>query len=84
MSESFDFGGNPIERPPTEPAPAPQPGLVASFACYCGCQSEILEPAPERIRCWGAECKLTMHRWYPVHEPPPQSARPLSEADRVA
>jgi len=42
----------PIERP--EPAPAPpRPGLVASFSCYCGCQSEVREPAPLEIPCWG-------------------------------
>ncbi len=65
---------------PTEPpkrAPAPvqpdqQPGLVASFACYCGCQSEVREPAPEAIPCW--ECKRPMHRWTPRIEPPIVSA----------
>jgi len=62
----------------SKPCSLPEPvadhcHLVASFSCYCGCQDEVLEPAPAAIPCWG--CKRTMHRWHPKDPPPPVSAR---------
>lgn len=51
--------------------------LVASFACYCGGQSEVLEPAPETIPCW--VCKKSMHRFVPVFAPPLTNAMPWKE-----
>lgn len=64
----------PIPRPAAPPPPpaAPRLGLVASFSCHCGCQSEVREPCPQSIPCWG--CKRPMHRWTPRHEPPLASA----------
>jgi len=47
--------------------------LVASFGCYCGGQSEVLEPAPESIACW--VCERPMHRWVPKDAPPLTSAK---------
>lgn len=64
---ALDFGGNPIE----ESTPVRR---VASFACLCGCQSEVQEPCPVEIPCWSKDCSMTMFRWFPPHEPPYASA----------
>lgn len=56
------------------------PRLVASFACFCGCQDEVLEPAPQTVKCWG--CKADMHRWTPKHEPPAMSARETTDEEK--
>lgn len=53
---------------------------VASFACFCGCQDEVLEPAPATVKCW--KCKADMHRWTPKYEPPVMSARETTEEER--
>lgn len=79
----------PKTAPAPSPAPAPaepceRPGLVASFACLCGCQAEILEPAPDEIRCWGEGCGLAMYRWRPCAEPPVYSARALDPASLIS
>lgn len=57
-------------------AAARVPGrLVASFACMCGCQDEVREPAPDLIPCWGDKCRLKMYRWRPPIAPPIHNAR---------
>ena len=76
------------KKPPKKPLPAslfermseaqrdPPPrrqGIVASFTCHCGCQDEVLEPAPAEVPCWG--CGMAMRRWSPKHEPPTSNAR---------
>jgi len=71
-------------NPAPAPTPArPRPGLVASFACIaCSAQDEVLEPAPDRIRCWG--CGGEARRWRPpAGEPPAISARELRERDHL-
>lgn len=75
---------------PAAPPPAPRadpqgfPGKpVASFACYCGAQDEVLEPAPETVDCWLCKKSLAMHRWTPPRLPPSFNARQLTEAERA-
>lgn len=69
--------------PPRIPKPEDFPGKpVASFACYCGAQDEVLEPAPEWVDCWEKGCGAKMHRWYPRTLPPSNNARQLTEAER--
>jgi len=69
--------------PPVKPRPEDFPGdPVASFSCYCGCQDEVLEPAPEWVTCWGKGCGARMHRWYPRNLPPSNNARQLTDEER--
>ncbi len=75
----------PIAAAPPAPRADPQgfPGLpVASFACYCGCQDEVLEPAPEWVTCWGKDCGRQMHRYTPPRLPPSTNARQLTPDER--
>lgn len=67
--------------PPYVAPPVPRDRAVASFACFCGAQSEVVEPAPDTVDCWSCKIKLGMHRWYPPYAPPVDSARAVTEEE---
>jgi hypothetical protein len=55
---------------------------VATFACPCGAQDEVAEPAPDLVDCWRCKAALAMYRWFPPTPAPNGNARQLTAGER--